>query len=72
MKQLTIEVRENKYDFLLELLRSFDFIKLKPARKSEEEKEITLRNIARGMQEAKLAARGKIKPRDAKSFLNEL
>jgi hypothetical protein len=37
-----------------------------------DEKGKLLQSIARGMQEAKLAAKGKIKSRSPKNFLNEL
>jgi len=72
MKQVTIEVQDNKYRFLLELLKNFNFIKIKTEKKFVSEKELTLRNIASGMQEAILASQNKIKSRPAKDFLNEL
>jgi hypothetical protein len=72
MKQITIEVQDNKYGFLLELLKNFNFIKIKSEKKPLSEKEALLQNIARGVQEAILAGQGKIKTRLAKDFLNEL
>ena len=47
--------------------KSFDFVSVKTQSKKE-----LLLNIARGMQEAALADKGKIKSRSAKSFLNEI
>ncbi|MEO8823950.1 MAG: hypothetical protein ABI366_10275 [Ginsengibacter sp.] len=67
MKELIIEVHEQKYNFLIELLKSFDFVSIK---KTSRKKDILF--IAKGMQNAKLASEGKIKSRLAKSFLNEL
>ena len=67
MKEITVQVKEEKYRFFLELLKSFDFVSVKTQSKKE-----LLLNIARGMQEAALADKGKIKSRSAKSFLNEI
>ena len=67
MKEITIEVDERKYHFFLDLLKNFDFVSIK-----KESKKDMIISIAKGMQQAKLAAEGKIKSRSAKSFLNEL
>lgn len=67
MKEITVQVREEKYKFFLELIKNFDFVSVKTQSKKE-----LLLNIARGMQEAVLAEKGKIKSRPAKSFVNEL
>ncbi len=67
MKELIIEVEEQKYNFLIELLKNFDFVSIK---KTSRKKDILF--IAKGMQNAKLASEGKTKSRSAKSFLNEL
>ncbi len=67
MKEITIEVDERKYPFFLDLLKNFDFVSIK-----KESKKDMIISIAKGMQQAKLAAEGKIKSRSAKSFLNEL
>jgi len=67
MKEITIEVDERKYHFFLDLLKNFDFVSIK-----KESKKDMIISIAKGMEQAKLAAEGKIKSRNAKSFLNEL
>ena len=67
MKEIVLEVKEEKYRFFIELIKSLDFVSVK----SQSKKELLL-NIAKGMQEAALAEKGKIKSRPAKSFLNEL
>lgn len=72
MKQVIIEVKDDKYRFFLELVKNFNFIKIRNEKKFVSEKEIALRNIASGIQEAILAGQGKIKSRPAKDFLNEL
>ncbi len=67
MKEVIIEVKEDKYHFFMELLENFDFVSIKNSSKKE-----VLLNIARGMKEAVLAEKGKVKSRSAKAFLNEL
>lgn len=69
MKQVTIEVNARKYKFVLELLKSFDFVTIQ---KEDVAKKQTLKHIATGMQHALLAANGKASSRNAKAFLNEL
>ena len=68
MKEVTILVKENKYRFFMELVKNFDFVSVN---KKSGKKEVLLL-IAKVMHEAQLAAKGKIKSRPAKSFLNEL
>jgi len=69
MKQVVLEVEEKKYKFFLELIKSFDFIKIK---QESAAKKKALFHISKGMQEAILADKGKMKSKSAKSFLNEL
>jgi hypothetical protein len=68
MKQVTLDVKPEKYKFFMELVKSFEFVSVS---KKETEKN-TLMSIARGMKEAELAAKGKIKTKSAKSFVNGL
>ncbi len=69
MKQVIISVEDNKYPFLIEVLKQFDFVKIE---KENRAKTNLLKQIAEGMQMAELAAKGAIATRPAKSFLNEL
>ena len=69
MKQVTIEVNSNKYKFILELLKSFDFVTVQ---KEDTAKKKTLKHVAEGAYQAILASKGKVKTKDAKAFLNEL
>ena len=71
MKQVTVEVKENKYKFFLELLKSLDFVQVSSTSELSEREQL-LQDVVRGMQEAKLAAKGKVKSPPAKNFLNEL
>lgn len=68
MKQITLEVQEEKYQFFLELIQSFDFVSIATNRKQQE----VIASIARGMKEADLAAKGKIKSKSAKALINAL
>lgn len=68
MKELVLEVEPRKYKFLLDLVKSFDFVTI---RKQTSNKELII-SVAKGMQQAKSAAAGKIKSRSAKAFLNEI
>ena len=67
MKEITLEVKKEKYQFFMELVKSFDFVSVK----NQNKKKLILQ-IARAMKQASLAANGKIKSRPAKSLLNEL
>ena len=66
--KLTLDVKENKVEFLLELLKNFSFVKVD---KKNSKNEI-LKSIEQGLKEVKLVEQGKLKSRSAKSFLNEL
>lgn len=68
MKELTLEIDEKKYDFFMDLIRNFDFVSI---RKEPSKKELLL-SVAKGMYQASQASKGKIKSRNAKTFLNEL
>ncbi|HLG33569.1 MAG TPA: hypothetical protein VI757_01705 [Bacteroidia bacterium] len=72
MKSLTIEIKENKFEFIMELLKNFRFVRVASDKKLSAEKQEVLLGIARGIREAKLASQGKIKSRSAKEFLDEL
>ncbi|MFQ3870578.1 hypothetical protein [Leptospira kirschneri] len=73
MKQVILNVSDNKYPFLTELLQNLKFVRVK---KTIEEKEPTkkeiLEGIKQGMKEVKLARAGKLKLKSAKELLKEL
>ncbi len=71
MKQVTVEVKDDKYRFFIELMKSLDFVHIQEKTGSSPKDE-TLRHVIRGMHEAKLASKGKAKSRPARKFLNEL
>ncbi len=68
MKQIILNVREDKLQFLVELLSSLEFVEIE----KEPAKENVLKGIKKGFEEAKLIEKGRLKSRSAKEFLNEL
>ncbi|MFM2223985.1 MAG: hypothetical protein RJA07_187 [Bacteroidota bacterium] len=68
--QLTIEVKDNKAEFVMELLKNFKFVKLKSAKKTA--KEIFLEELKEAVHEVNLAKQGKIKLKSAQQLLDEL
>ena len=67
--KMTIEVRDDKAAFILELLKNFSFVKLDEASK---EKARVFEGLEQGLKEAKMAERGEIKLQSAREWLNEL
>jgi len=66
-----IDVKEEKYDFFMELLQNFDFVQIRQEDEGDTDEEI-LANIKQGFIEMELVKRGKMKSRPAKDFLDEL
>lgn len=71
MKNITVQVPENKYSFFIELLKSLGFVKFQEKNDVESDEEV-LNNIAKGLKEAKQIEEGKLKSKSAKDFLREL
>ena len=69
MKQVTLNIKENKFRFFMELVKNLDFVQVDDEGDS---KEAILSNIKKGLEEVKLAKQGKLKTTPAKDFLNEL
>lgn len=66
--EVLLEIKDNKAEFFIELLKNFSFVKVK---KQSGHIDI-LKNIAQGLKEVDLVEKGKLKSRSAKSFLDEL
>ncbi len=64
-----IDIKENKVDFVMELLRNLSFVKTKPLSPS---KALFMKELKAAVDEVTLAKQGKIKLQSAKDFLNEL
>ncbi len=67
MTQLTLNIKESKVQFFLELIKNFDFIKIE----SISDQEIK-NNIRQGYKEIQLIEQGKMKSTSLNDFLNEL
>ena len=52
MKQVILNIKESKFQFFMELIRSLDFVKVDDDGNS---KEAILSNIKKGLEEVKLA-----------------
>jgi len=67
--QAIVEIKENKVAFIMELLNSFSFVKVKPL---TNEKALLLSEIKEAVQELNLIKQGKAQGRPARELLNEL
>ena len=64
-----LEIKDNKANFFMELLKNFSFVKAKPF---NPEKERILNDLREAVEEVKLHKQGKIKMKSFDEFLNEL
>lgn len=69
--KLIVDVKKEKMDFVLELLRNFSFVKTVEAFEDDEQEAVE-DNIKIGLQEVRLFKEGKLKTTPAKAFLDEL
>ena len=69
MKEITLKISESKFQFFMELVRSFDFVQVDD---SGDSKEAIVANIKQGLEEVKLAKEGRLKTTPAKDFLNAI
>ena len=70
MKQVILNIKDGKFPFFMELIKSFDFVHVN--KEEGDSKEAILRNIKKGLEDVKLFKQGKLKTTPAKKFLNEL
>lgn len=74
MKQLTLQIPENKYDFFLKVIEHFNFVKIA----DEKEKKISgkqkkfIKDTIQSLQEVQLHQQGKIKLKSLEQALDEL
>jgi len=69
MKQLTLNIKESKYQFFIELIQHLDFVQVD---ESSVSKEAIIANLKEGFNEMNLYKQGKLKGTPLKEFLNEL
>ena len=70
MKQITLNVAENKLDFFIDLIRNFDFVKVE--NQTEPSKAEILQSIEIGMKQAELIRKGKLPKKRIEDLLREL
>jgi hypothetical protein len=74
MQKLILEIPENKFQFIMELLSNFEYVKIaesKPHKISSKQKEF-VDDLKQSLMEVELHRQGKIKLKTAREFLNEL
>ncbi len=74
MKQLTLNIKDNKYKFFKELVDSMDFVKIISEKEEKErrKKEALVKSIKAGLDEVEQIKKGKLKSIPLKDLLNEL
>jgi len=69
MKQVTLNIKEGKFQFFMELVKNFDFVQIDPDGDSKEE---VMTNLKQGFKEMKLYKQGKMRGTPLNDLLNEL
>ena len=72
MTQITLDIKDSKVGFFMELIRNFSFVKVDQQDYDEPTKEEIKENIRQGLREVQLIEQGKMKATPIKDFLNEL
>jgi hypothetical protein len=67
--KVLLDIKDQKAGFILELLKSFSYVK---TQKLTETKAEVLADLSEAVQNMKLVKKGKLKARPAKELLNEL
>ena len=69
MKQVTLNIKDGKFQFFMELVKNFDFVQVDSDGDSKEE---IIDNLKQGFKEMKLYKEGKMEGTPLKDLLNEL
>ncbi len=67
--KVLLDIKDNKVDFVMELLNSLSFVKAKPLTPHKAE---VMESIKNAVEEMKLIKAGKKKARNAEDLFNEL
>ncbi len=67
--KVLLDIKDNKVDFVMEMLRNFSFIKAKPLTLYKTQ---VLQDLKEAVENLNLVKQGKLKARPAKDLLNEL
>jgi len=71
-KRVVLNVSPRKYDFLMELLRNFDFVQVDQEEYEGDTREAIITNLKQAAKDIKLIKEGKLEGRNAEELLNEL
>lgn len=71
MKQITLNIPDNRFKFFMELMKDLKYVSIKNSENEDSKSEI-LNGIKQAVDEVKLAKKGKIKLQSAHDLLNEL
>ncbi len=71
MRQVILNVPDNKFPFFMKLINHLDFVKME-REDTEPSKAEILQGITEGLEQAKQYRQGKIKLKSFDEFLNEL
>lgn len=69
MKQITLNIPENKFQFFIELIQNLGFVKLENDGDSKTE---IIHNIEGGLKDLQKYKQGKLKTTKARDFINEI
>ena len=67
-QRITLNVSSRKYDFLMELLQNFDFVKVEEESDGDSREDI-IANLKQAAKDLKLLKAGNLKTRPLKEFL---
>ena len=72
MTRITINIKDSKVGFFLELIKNFDFVKVEKQLDVEPSKDEIKENIKQGLKEVHLIEEGKMKGTPLNDFLDEI
>ncbi len=67
--KVILDIKDNKFDFVMELLNNLSFVKTEPLSPSKEQ---FLKELKASVEEVVLAKKGRIKLKSAEELLDEL
>jgi len=70
MRQIVLNIKDGKYGFFMELIKSLDFVQVQDD--IGDSKEDIRKNLKQAFKDLKNYKQGKLKTTPAKDFLNEL
>jgi hypothetical protein len=71
MKQVVLNIKEGKYGFFMELVKSLDFVQIIDEDEADSKEDIVT-NLTLAFKDLKNYKEGNLKTTSAKEFLNEL